>query len=241
MTDGSALHSTSASTGSSDSRSSLSRTSPWTKLTPAPRRRGRLSSLPRRLRLSKATTSAPGLRSASAIAMFAPTKPAPPVTRMRPVCTPRDLIFWLRAVPLSLRADGAAGAPSEVQGLDARRALVPDQPVDPDGRVRARVQGAAPSRLGAGLSGVPDLGADRLGLLLAGAVGVGAVAGGQRAADPQGALPARDDPGIGGGGAGRHLRGDARPARARGADRALELGRVAALVAGGGCGALLPG
>src|SRR3954452_25548446 len=229
MTDGSAEHSTSAVISGCASTSSLSRTSPWTKLTPAPRRRGRLSSLPRRLRLSKATTSAPRLRSASAIAMFAPTKPAPPVTRMRPVCTPRDLIFWLRAVPLSLRADGAAGAPSEVQGLDAWRALVPDQPVDPDGRVRARVQGAAPSRLGAGLSGVPDLGADRLGLLLPGAVGVGAVAGGQCAADPQRALPARDDPGVGGGAAVRHHRRDARLARTVDNGRARELGRIAAL------------
>src|SRR5436309_2835118 len=197
MTEGSALHSTSASMRSSDRTSSLSRTSPCTNVTPAASRRARFSSLPRRLRLSNATIWAFALRSASAIATLAPTKPAPPVTSVLPVSTARHLIFQSSAVPLSLRADGAAGAASEVQGLVARRSLVPGEPADPHGRVRTRVQGAAARGVRAGLSGLPDLGTDRLGFLLAGAVVVGAVARRQCAAHPQGALPARDHPGVG--------------------------------------------
>src|SRR5262249_18836563 len=46
----------------------------------AARRRGRLSSEPRRLRLSKAVTDQPGWRSARPMQRFAPTNPLPPVT-----------------------------------------------------------------------------------------------------------------------------------------------------------------
>ena len=56
------------------------RTSPCTKLTPPRRSRGRLSSEPRRWRLSNAVTSQPSWRAASPVARFAPIKPAPPVT-----------------------------------------------------------------------------------------------------------------------------------------------------------------
>src|SRR3954451_9705241 len=42
---------------------------------------------------SNATISAPELRVASPAAMAEPTTPAPPVTTIRPVCKPPDLIF----------------------------------------------------------------------------------------------------------------------------------------------------
>ena len=48
------------------SRSAGSRTSPWTNSTPASRSRGRFSSEPRRIRLSRATISQSGWRSARA-------------------------------------------------------------------------------------------------------------------------------------------------------------------------------
>src|SRR5690606_10999663 len=50
--------------------------------TPAARRRGTFSSLPRRRRLSKAMTVASGQAWRTASASLLPTKPAPPVTRM---------------------------------------------------------------------------------------------------------------------------------------------------------------
>src|SRR5207237_182046 len=74
-------HSRMALTSATSARSADSRTSPWTNSTPASRSRTRLSSDPRRRRLSKATTLHSGLRCARATATFAPTKPAPPVTR----------------------------------------------------------------------------------------------------------------------------------------------------------------
>ena len=57
----------------------------------------------------------------------------------------------------------------------------------------------------------------------------------ERAAGAQGALPARDDPGVGGGGAAGHVPGDARAAGAGRADRARQPRRVAAAAAGRGC------
>src|SRR3954447_23603615 len=98
------------------------------------------------------------------------------LTRIRPSRTPPHLIFQASALPLSVRADGPARAAAEVQGLDAWRALVPGQPADPDGRLRARVQGAAEGRERSRLPDLPDLGPGRVGVLLAGAVVVGTVA-----------------------------------------------------------------
>src|SRR5713101_959151 len=56
--------------------------SPWTKATPASRKRGSASSLPRRRRLSKAMTDAAGV-AANLTAKFDPTNPAPPVIKIR--------------------------------------------------------------------------------------------------------------------------------------------------------------
>src|SRR5688500_5268282 len=75
-----------------------------------------------------------------------------------PAATARHLILKARALPLPLRADGAARAAAEVQGLVAGRPLVPGQPADPDGCVRARLQGAAEGGERAGLPGLPHLG-----------------------------------------------------------------------------------
>src|SRR3712207_7000096 len=47
-----------------------------------------------------------------------------------------------RALPLPVRADGAARAAPEVQGLGARGRLVPDQPARADGGLPARVLGS---------------------------------------------------------------------------------------------------
>src|SRR2546430_11031 len=80
---GSAEHSTSASIGPSAMTASLFARSSWTDVTPAATAGSR----------SNATISAPGLRVASALAIAEPTKPAPPVTTIRPVCKPPDLIF----------------------------------------------------------------------------------------------------------------------------------------------------
>ena len=124
--------------------------------------------------------------------------------------------------PLPLRADGAARAAPEVQGLGARSRLVPGQPAGADGRVRARLQG--PARRGGHprLPGVPAGRADRLGLLRAGAPRRRAQPGAERAAGAQGALPARDHPGVGGDRAARHVPGDARAAPARRSARARQ-------------------
>ena len=64
-------------------RSVGARTSPCTNSTPPARSASSASSLPRRLRLSKAMTVADGRSRLNASAKLEPTKPAPPVIRMR--------------------------------------------------------------------------------------------------------------------------------------------------------------
>src|SRR5215510_12603192 len=81
-TDGSAAQSIKSPTSPTPNRSSRTRTSPWTNRTPPCRRRCRLSSLPRRRRLSNAMTSASGRVCLNRSARLDPTKPAPPVTKI---------------------------------------------------------------------------------------------------------------------------------------------------------------
>src|ERR1039457_733784 len=71
------------STGPVAARSVGVRTSPCMNSTPPARNRSSANSDPRRFRLSKATTDAAGRSRLNASAMFDPTNPAPPVTRMR--------------------------------------------------------------------------------------------------------------------------------------------------------------
>src|SRR5665647_1511057 len=79
------------STGPTDARSAGARTSPWTNSTPPARKRSTANSEPRRLRLSNATTDATERSRLSASAMFEPTNPAPPVTRIRSAIRSRTL------------------------------------------------------------------------------------------------------------------------------------------------------
>src|SRR3954453_5241888 len=89
--EGSAEHSIIRSKSPASARSSALRTSPWRNSTPAARNRGRASSLPRRRRLSNATTVASGRLCLKKDARFDPTKPAPPVTKIR--ITPPEVIL----------------------------------------------------------------------------------------------------------------------------------------------------
>ena len=136
------------------------------------------------------------------------------------------------ALPLPVRADGPARAAPEVPGLRAGDRLVRRQPAGADGRllpdVRRRAEAGVHARA---LPAVPDDRDRRLDLLLPVADERGAVAAGAGVADPQGALPARDDPRRRRDGAGRHVRdrlraggdrdaGDPRLARRRAAGAA---------------------
>ena len=108
---GSPEHSIKASIGSIAASASALRTSPRVNATPAASSRGRLSSEPRRWRLSSAISSQSGWRSASAVATLAPTKPAPPVIR---TLNPRHARRSLSGHTGSPRPPFADSAPGEI-------------------------------------------------------------------------------------------------------------------------------
>ncbi len=125
------------------------------------------------------------------------------------------------SLPLPLRADGAARAAPEVQGLGAGGALVLREPARADGGLRAGLLASC-----CRVADIPDYPLFLLvGLIVwvffsPGAAGRRAEPGDQRAAGAQGALPARDDPRLGGHRAARDLPRDARRGGPGGAGRA---------------------
>src|SRR3954469_4272389 len=98
-------------------------------------------------------------------------------------------------LPLPVRADGAPRAAPEVPGVAAGHRLVRDQPAGADGRLLPRLRGGAEAGVRAsGLSAVPARGPDGVDLLQPVAAGGLVVAARPGRADPQGAVPAGDDP-----------------------------------------------
>ncbi|CAA9480693.1 MAG: hypothetical protein AVDCRST_MAG67-851, partial [uncultured Solirubrobacteraceae bacterium] len=116
-------------------------------------------------------------------------------------------------LPLPLRADGPARTAPEVPRLGARRALVPDQPARPDGRLLPHVRRHLRPGVRTRLSAVPARRPRRVGVLQPGRRQRRAVAAGPGRARAQGALSARDHPGVGRDRAARHVPRAARAAR----------------------------